>query len=71
MEHSSISPQKYFAKPLSNKLWMPIEILDLCDRRRSLKKRRNDDPVGMQCCSEVDQEIGRRMKEAKENWITD
>ena len=46
-------------------------ILDLCDMRRSIKKRRKDDPVAIQNYCEVNKEIGRTVKEAKKNWITD
>ena len=45
---------------------MSYAILDLSDSRRSLKERRNDDPVAMQNYREVNEEIRRIIKEAKE-----
>ena len=41
---------------------MTNDILDLCDRRRRLKKRRKDGPVAMQQYSEFNQEIRRKTK---------
>ena len=52
------------------KPWMTNDILDLCERRRSLKKRRKEGPLATQNYSQVNQVIRRKMKEAKENWIT-
>ena len=51
--------------------WMTNDILDLSDKSRSVKKRRKFDHVAMHNFSEINKEIMRRMKEAKENWITD
>ena len=34
-------------------------------------ERRKEDPVAMQNYDEVNEEIRRRMKEARENWIAD
>ena len=45
-------------------------IQDLCDERRSLEKRRKDDPIARQNYSQVKKEI-RRMQQANENWIID
>ena len=53
------------------KPWMTSSILDLCDRRRSLKNRIQEGPLAIQNYREVNQAIGRKMKQAKENWITD
>ena len=51
--------------------WMTNDILDLSDKSRSVKKRRKFDHVAMHNFSEINKEIRRRMKEAKENWIAD
>ena len=53
-----------------NKPWMTNDILDLCDRKRSLKKGRKEGPLAMQNYSQVNQAIRRKMKQVKENWIT-
>ena len=42
---------------------MTKEILNLSDKRRTLNKIRKGDPLAMQNYSEVNQEIGRRIKE--------
>ena len=44
------------------------EILDLCDKRRELRKKRFE-PEGAAKYKEVNNNIKRRMKKAKENWI--
>ena len=46
-------------------------ILDLCDKRRSLKNGLKDHPVAVQNYGEVNKEIMRKRKEANVNWITD
>ena len=49
---------------------MTNDILDLRDRR-SLKKRRQGGPLAIQNYSQVNQAIRRKMKQTKENWISD
>ena len=49
---------------------MTSDILDLCGRRRSPKKRRKEGPLAMQNYSQVHQAIRGKLKQAKENWIT-
>ena len=44
------------------------EILDLCDKRRELRKKRFE-PEGSEKCKEVNIDIKRCMKKTKENWI--
>ena len=44
------------------------EILDLCDKRRELRKKRFE-PEGVAKYKEVNNNIKRCMKKAKENWI--
>ncbi|WP_419602722.1 hypothetical protein, partial [Thiolapillus sp.] len=44
------------------------EILDLCDKRRELRKKRVE-PEGSEKYKEVNNNIKRCMKKAKENWI--
>ena len=50
------------------KPWVTAEILDLCDRRRELRKKRLE-PVGSEKYRVVNNNIKRCMKKAKENWI--
>ena len=44
------------------------EILDLCDKRRELRKKRFE-PEGAAKYKEVNNNIKRCMKNAKENWM--
>ena len=48
--------------------WVTAEILDLCDKRRELRKKRFE-PDGSEKYKEVNNNIKRCMKKAKENWI--
>ena len=50
------------------KPWVTAEILDLCDKRRELNRKRVE-PEGFEKYEEVNNNIKRRMKKAKENWI--
>ena len=50
------------------KPWITAEILDLCDRRRELRKKRFE-PEGAAKYKEVNKNIKRCMKKAQENWI--
>ena len=49
------------------KPWITAEFLDLCDKRRELRKKRFE-PEGSEKHTEVNN-IKRCMKKAKENWI--
>ena len=51
----------------NKKAWVTAEIVDLCDRRRKLRKKRFE-PEGSEKCWEVNN-INSCMKKAKENWI--
>ena len=48
------------------KPWVTAEILDLCDKRRELRKKRFE-PEGSEKYKEVNNNIKRCMKKAKEN----
>ena len=48
------------------KPWITAEILDLCDKRRELRKKRSE---GSEKYKEVNNNIKRCMKKAKENLI--
>jgi len=48
--------------------WVTADILDLCDKRRELKKKKKE-PEGAKQYRAVSQKIKRGMKRAKENWI--
>ena len=50
------------------KPWITAEILDLCDKRRELRKNRFE-PEGSEKYKGVSNNIKRCMKNAKENWI--
>ena len=50
------------------KPWITAEILDLCDKRRELRKKTLE-PEGSERYKEVNNNIKRCMKKAKENWI--
>ena len=50
------------------KTWTTAEILDLCDKRRELKEKRFE-PEGSEKYKEVNNNIKRCMKKAKDNWI--
>ena len=50
------------------KLWITAEILDLCDKRRELRKKRFE-PEESEKYKEVNKNIKRCMKKAEENWI--
>ena len=53
------------------KPWVTAEILDLCDKRRELKKKNNNknDAEGTTEDRTVNQQIKKGMKKAKEDWI--
>ena len=48
--------------------WVTPEILDLCDQRRYLKKKRSE-PEGDKDYREIKRKIRTKMKMAKETWI--
>ena len=50
------------------KPWITAEILDLCDKSRELRKKRFE-PEGAAKYKEVNNNIKRCTKKAKENWI--
>ena len=50
------------------KPWVTPEILDLCDQRRNLKKKRGQ-PEGAKYYKEIKRKIRTEMKMAKETWI--
>ena len=50
------------------KPWITAETLDLCDKRRELRKERGE-PEEFEKYKEMNNNIKRCMKKAKENWI--
>ena len=50
------------------KTWITAEILDLCDKRRELRKEKFE-PEGYEKYKEVNNNIKKCMKKAKGNWI--
>ena len=53
---------------LKKKPWITAEILDLCDKRRELRKKRFEHE-GFEKYKKVNNDVKRCMKKAKENWI--
>ena len=54
----------------SKKPWVTTDILELCDKRRELKQGRKD-PEGAERYRDLNRQIRKRMKEAKEKWINE
>ena len=50
------------------KTWVTAEILDLCNKRREVKKKRFE-LAGSETYKEVNNNIKRCTKKTKENWI--
>ena len=50
------------------KPWVTNDVLDLCDKRRELKKKKSD-TEGAKEYRAINQEVTKAMKKAKENWI--
>ena len=48
--------------------WVTVEILELCDKRRQIRKKRFQ-PEGSEKYKKVTNNIKKFMKKAKENWI--
>ena len=59
---------KHHHQKKKKKNWITAEILDLCDKRRELRKK-SFEPEGAAKYKEVNNNIKRCMKKAKENWI--
>ena len=55
-------------KEKKKKNWINAEILDLCKKRRELRKKRFE-PEGSEKYKEDNNNIKKCMKKAKENWI--
>ena len=54
----------------TKKPWVTTDILDLCDKRRELKRRKCD-PEGAAKYREVNKKIKQDMRRAKDNWIAE
>ena len=52
------------------KPWVTNDVLDLCDKRRELKKKKSD-TEGAKEYRAINQEDKKAMKKAKENWINE
>ncbi|WP_353817088.1 endonuclease/exonuclease/phosphatase family protein [Acinetobacter baumannii] len=52
------------------KPWITPELLDLCDKRRELKKKKNTSQ-GADVYRKINSDIRKGMRTAKENWIED
>ena len=50
------------------KPWITADILDLYDKKRELRKK-TFEPEGSEKCKDVNNNIKRSIKKAKENWI--
>ena len=51
--------------------WVTDNILDLCDKRRALKKDKHTTPDGAKQYQETNRLVRKKMKEAKDQWISD
>ena len=51
------------------KPWVTSDVLDACDKRRELKKKKYDTDDGEKQYKAANQEVKKSMKKAKENWI--
>ena len=49
--------------------WVTNDILDLCDKRRDLKKNKHISPEGAAQYRIVNTNVRLKMKEAKETWL--
>ena len=58
-----LGKQRIIKKP-----WVTADVLDLCDKRRELKKNKSD-AEGAKQYGAVNQQVKKGMKKAKENWI--
>lgn len=54
-----------------NNPWVTDDILDLCDLRRTLKKTKKDNPETANQHTIVNKDIRKKMREAKDKWITE
>ena len=59
--------KKNKTKKPNNNSWVTAEILDLCDKRREVRKKRFE-PEGSEKYKKVNNNIKRCMKKAEENW---
>ena len=50
------------------KPWVTIDVLDMCDKCRELKKKKSD-TEGAKEYRAINHEIKKAMKKGKENWI--
>ncbi|KAJ8367584.1 hypothetical protein AAFF_G00314730 [Aldrovandia affinis] len=48
--------------------WVTNELLDLCDKRRALKRSKNS-PEGYDAYRTINKDIKKQMQSAKQNWI--
>ena len=53
---------------MEEKAWVTPEILDLCDQRRDMKKKRGE-PEEVKDYREIKRKIRTEMEMAKESWI--
>mgnify|MGYP006273469667 CR=1 FL=1 len=54
-----------------HKPWTSNDILDLCDKRRSLKKTKHSTPQDAAQYRETNNLVRKKMREAKEQWINE
>ena len=55
-------------RSLANIVWISAEILDLCDKRKELRKKIFE-PEGSEKYKKMNNNVKKCMKKAKENWI--
>ena len=67
---TDIAPELLGKQRRKRKPWITPEILDLCDQKRDLTKKRGE-PEGAKDYREIKRKIRTEMKIAKETWIQD
>ena len=50
--------------------WITDDILDLCDKRRALKRTKHDSPDSAARYRETNNQVRSKMRDAREQWIT-
>ena len=64
-----MQPVRYFGRNVAEKKpWVTKDVLDLCDERRDLKKKRYE-AEGAKEYREAKRRIQKAVKKAKEDWI--
>ena len=63
-----MQPARYLGRNVAGKKWVTRDVLDLCDERRNLKKKRYE-AEGAKEYREANKRIQKAVKKAKEDWL--